>query len=87
MLIKDTKDFRKELIKLPQFVQKQAIGALETVINASTFSDIPNLKKIAGHDNYYRLRIGQFRIGLYWTGEEFIIMTIGSRGDFYKTFP
>lgn len=83
----DTKHFRKSLSKLPKFVQIQVVDALENIEQATTFSDIANLKSLKGHPHYYRIRINSYRIGLYWDGEKFLIESIDTRGDFYKTYP
>ena len=83
----DTKHFRKSLSKLPKFVQIQVVDALENIEQATTFSDIANLKSLKGHPHYYRIRINSCRIGLYWDGEKFLIESIDTRGDFYKTYP
>jgi mRNA interferase RelE/StbE len=38
--------------------------------------------------NYYRLRVGDFRIGLELEEDgTMVALTIGSRGDIYKRFP
>lgn len=83
----DTKHFRKSLSKLPKFVQIQVVDALENIEQATTFSDIANLKSLKGHPHYYRIRVNSYRIGLYWDGEKFLIESIDTRGDFYKTYP
>ena len=61
--------------------------AIESIIAAVNFSDIPHLRQLSGYPNYYRLKIGQYRIGLFWDGEKFLIESIGVRGDFYKKYP
>jgi hypothetical protein len=38
--------------------QIQAAHALEKIINATTFSDIPHLKPLRGHNRFYRIRFG-----------------------------
>ena len=87
MRFQDTKEFRKSLTRLPNAVQIQAIQAIENIEAATTFSDIPHFKALKGYRNYYRIRIGSYRIGLYWDSEMFLIESVGTRGDFYKTYP
>jgi mRNA interferase RelE/StbE len=38
-------------------------------------------------ENYYRIRIGQWRIGIEVIEPRVVIITILSRGDVYKHFP
>ncbi len=77
----------REMRNINRVTQYQAAEALEQLQNAQTFSDILHLKSLKGHPNYYRLRVGNYRIGLYWDGETFYAERIGSRGDFYKNYP
>lgn len=87
MRFQDSKEFRKNLAQLPNSAQLQAIEAIEKIEIATNFSDIPHLKPLKGYKNFYRMRVGSYRIGLFWDGQQFIIERIGTRGDFYKTYP
>ena len=87
MLIQDSKAFRKELLNLPTETQLQAIECLENIEKATTFSEISHLKKLKGHSGYFRVRLSNYRIGLFWTGQTFIAETIAVRGNFYKKYP
>ena len=83
----DTKKFIKNLAKLPIDDQIAVLDALDKIENANVFGDIPNLKILKGYKNYFRLRVGNWRIGLFWTGEAFSVEDVGKRGDFYNRFP
>jgi mRNA-degrading endonuclease RelE of RelBE toxin-antitoxin system len=50
-------------------------------------SSIKNLKKIQGHTNYYRIRIGNHRIGIKIEGNTIFIMRVLHRREIYKYFP
>jgi mRNA interferase RelE/StbE len=77
----------KDVRHLNHSTQIQAAEILEKIVNAQTFSEILHLKPLKGHPHYYRLRVGAYRIGLYWNGTAFFAQRIGRRGDFYKTYP
>ena len=83
----ETLKFRKQLTKLPKNDQIAVMDALDTLDEAETFADIPNLKALQGYKNYFRIRVGNWRMGLFWDGELFQIQDVGKRGDFYKRFP
>lgn len=83
----DTKDFRKELKRLPVPIQLEVIRAIENLDEAASFADIHNFKALKGQADYYRIRVRSYRIGLFWDGEKFILEAVGTRGDFYKTYP
>lgn len=86
------KSFVKELKRCPVFVQKQVDSVLRSIVQAIDITHIPDCSAIQGKGNkeYYRIRIGGYRIGLkYENGVIKIvtIITIQSRGDIYKKFP
>ncbi len=84
------KRFLKELEKSPPHIQKQFRKLSGLLKGVSKLSEIPSLKKMAGHEEYYRIRLGSWRVGLrYEDGVIKIIhlMTIGPRGDVFKKFP
>jgi mRNA interferase RelE/StbE len=87
MRYEDTKSFRKALKHLPTAIQIAVIEAIENIEKANTFAEIDDFKPLKGHPNYYRMRIRSYRMGMFWDGEKFIIESVGTRGDFYKTYP
>ncbi len=48
---------------------------------------IPHLKKMEGYRNYYRIRVGEYRIGLKARGKEIVLMRVLHRKQIYKYFP
>jgi len=55
---------------------------------SSSLAQEPNIKKLSGYSNYFRLRIGDYRVGfelINRTTIRFII--IAHRKDVYKIFP
>jgi len=45
------------------------------------------LKKLNGYNFHYRIRIGEYRIGLKVVGDTIVFVTFDHRKDIYKTFP
>lgn len=62
-------------------------SAIETVQQAETLQDIPNLLKLQGGGNFYRLRVGDYRLGLEITGETAAFVRCLNRSEIYKNFP
>jgi mRNA interferase RelE/StbE len=86
------KSFLKELKRCPLFLQKQVDSLLESIVQATDITHVPDCSAMQGKGNkaYYRIRIGGYRIGLkYENGiiKIITIITIQSRGDIYKKFP
>ena len=61
--------------------------AIEGVEKANSLTDIPSLKKLKGAKNYFRLRIGDYRIGLALENNTLIFVRLLNRKEIYKYFP
>lgn len=85
------KQFQKELIKLPQFVQLAVRGVIEQLEKSDTLQDssldYKYLKGQKKNEKYVRIRVGGYRIGAELIKPNIILITCGSRGDIYKSFP
>jgi mRNA interferase RelE/StbE len=64
---------------------KSIIIQLET---ASSLNQIKNIKKMQGFKSYYRIKFGDYRLGLELTDTNSItLITVAHRKDIYKVFP
>ena len=61
--------------------------AIEEIKAARTFADISDLKKLKGYPHCYRIRVGNYRIGVYCEGDEVQLMRLLHRKDIYRKFP
>ena len=48
---------------------------------------IKNIKKLKGHHDFYRIRIGDYRIGLESKNKTIELIRFLHRKDIYKYFP
>jgi mRNA interferase RelE/StbE len=89
MNIEFTKRFQKEFRKLANNSNLAELlnNAIENVSNAKTISEIKNLKKMAGYKEYYRIRLGTYRIGVKIVNSTVIFSVFDHRKDIYKQFP
>ena len=55
--------------------------------NAETLEDVPNVVKLKGYAIAYRVRIGDYRMGLYCENKVIEIARFVKRNDIYKVFP
>lgn len=55
---------------------------------AESLLEISNLRKLTGFKNYYRIRIGDYRLGFELISSDVIrLIVIAHRKDVYKVFP
>lgn len=82
------KTFLKELEKLKNKSLKNSIyNSIIQVELAESILEIKNIKKLAGYEMYYRLRVGDYRIGLKLENDTVNFVIFEHRKDIYKTFP
>jgi mRNA interferase RelE/StbE len=79
-----TKDLRKIKGRSLLAKIKMVIEALES---ATQIKDFPNLEKIKTSGGYYRIKIGDFRIGLAIHGDTVFLVRCLNRKDIYRYFP
>ncbi|HEX3384026.1 MAG TPA: type II toxin-antitoxin system RelE/ParE family toxin [Mucilaginibacter sp.] len=80
--------FLKDLNKINQAsIKKEISGIIEAVESAANIAEIKNLKKLKGHHIAYRIRIGDYRIGLFIENNIVEFIRIAHRKDIYKVFP
>jgi len=83
------KTFLKDLLKLPSYYREQVEKLVfEKIPNLSNVSEIPNIKKMKGYQDYYRIRIGDYRVGYKIEKKGRVIFyRVKSRSDIYGVFP
>ena len=88
MNVKIDKSLEKDINKIKD---KRILKRLHSVIimmqNSSSLSEIKNLKKIRGTKNFYRIRIGEFRLGIIYYNKTIEIIRLLHRKDIYRYFP
>ena len=83
------KIFLKDLALLPRRYRVRIERLVFDQIPASEniFQDF-DIHKMSGSENYFRIRIGQYRIGCRITSDNGIIFyRVKSRGEIYRVFP
>ena len=83
-LTKFSKDIDLISIKSVKASLTKLIHQLESEDN---LENIQNLKKLAGHKSAYRIRIGNYRVGIFYENNKVIFARIIHRKDIYKVFP
>ena len=60
---------------------------IERVEEAQTLQEIGNVKRLRGGERYYRIRVGDYRLGLMLEGDTVIFVRLLHRKDVYRYFP
>jgi mRNA interferase RelE/StbE len=62
-------------------------SVIEQIEEADGISGVKNLKKLKGESEYYRIRIGDYRIGLIIKNERVVLVRCLNRKEIYRYFP
>lgn len=79
--------FVKDTKKLPSPVKQKLADIIVQIKSANNLQEITNCKKLTGYKTAYRIRIGDYRIGFFYTKDVVELTTILHRREIYKYFP
>ena len=83
-----TNNFEKATEKLKnRQIEERILASVVQVQEAATIQDIKNLEKLSGFKVYFRIRVGDYRIGLKIEHNVVTFLDVGHRKEIYKHFP
>lgn len=88
MELKFERTFYKDISKIRD--KKIADGVkkiLSDLESSASLNQIPNLKKLKGHSAAYRVKIGDYRLGIFFTGKVVEVVRFLHRKEIYRMFP
>jgi len=87
--LKFKKSFSKDLRKKAH--EKKLLSRVKEIIkevdNADSVRELVNLKKLKADGNYYRIRFGDYRIGLIIKNDIVHFVRLLHRKEIYRYFP
>lgn len=88
MKVEFTRKFVKQVESISDSTMKSKVGKIiDEVIDSYTLSGIQHIKKISGYNDFYRIRIGNYRMGFVLRGNVVIFAAFDHRSRIYKYFP
>lgn len=88
MEVRYSKKFLKQLASVPS---ETRVKIEEFVFNELTsvpsISSLGKVEKMQGYHGFYKVRFGNYRVGLAIENEVVIVKTVMHRRDIYKFFP
>ena len=76
----------KKLKRLPTYNQVYEIS-FTVLPEAESLREVTGVKAMRAHQNRYRIRIGDYRIGIEVHGNNVEMMRVLHRREFYRYFP
>lgn len=88
MKIDFKKSFTKDLKKIAnKSIYQKIKESIEEVERANSLHNVKNLKQLKSTGKYYRISIGDYRVGLKMDGNIVIFVRCLHRKEIYRYFP
>lgn len=82
------KSFEKDTDKIfDTDLLEQIDKAIDNIENASSLREVPHIKKLEGYKYYYRIKVGNYRIGIKLENTTVILVRFLHRKEIYRYFP
>jgi len=88
MKVEFRKSFEKDISRiLERHLLARIKSVIEEVENADSLLDVSNIKKLKADGDYYRIRVGDYRIGFVEDGDVVTFVRLLHRKEIYRYFP
>lgn len=88
MIIEIDESFKKDFLSLKnKEIEKRIIQKLNQLEKAKNLNELSNLKKMKWFDNFFRLRVWDYRIWFEFAWNKIVLLRVRSRKDIYNIFP
>jgi mRNA interferase RelE/StbE len=88
MIVVVLRQFQKDLQKQTSTeLNNEVLSLIELLEEANSIRELSNVKKMKGFSNYYRIRIGDYRVGCRVEKNTIELMRLAHRKDIYSIFP
>jgi mRNA interferase RelE/StbE len=88
MIVKTDRSFDKDINKITDSVLCNKVAdVIEKMQLIENINNLVGIKKLVGYINYYRIRIGDYRIGFRIENGIIILERCMHRKDIYRFFP
>ena len=83
------KKFDSDLVSISNEpkIKKRLLDLIEQIKKADVLSEISGVKKIQGYSEYYRIRLGDYRLGIKLADNQIEMIRFLHRKDIYRRFP
>ncbi|MCB9193217.1 MAG: type II toxin-antitoxin system RelE/ParE family toxin [Flavobacteriales bacterium] len=81
------RSFERDLAKADAAVKRKLILLIATMEQVEHVTDLAQVKKLKGHKDAYRLRMGRFRLGFFVEDRTILLARLLDRKEIYRFFP
>lgn len=89
MLLLYAKRFSKDIdaIQNNSEVKKNLLETIERLKHSDSLAELNGVRKMEGYSKYYRIKIGEYRLGIKLNNNVLELIRFLHRKDIYRRFP
>lgn len=88
MQVEQTRLFRRDIRRIGSAQLRHQVDLrIQELAAAPTIRDVGGVRRMVGGGEHYRIRIGDYRLGITMHGETAILRRFLPRGEIYRYFP
>ena len=88
MKVEPNRGFTRDLRKIRSSeLRQRVLRKIEELEAASAITEVRGVVKMTGEGSYYRIRIGEYRLGIAVDGDEATLLRFLHRSEIYQSFP
>ena len=83
------KTFKRDIerIRHNTLVKERLLELIEQIKRIDSLEELRNIRKIKGYEGYYRIRIGDYRLGFKFEEDTIEMLRFLHRKNIYRRFP
>ncbi|MCK9396280.1 MAG: type II toxin-antitoxin system RelE/ParE family toxin [Methylobacter sp.] len=88
MKVEYSKKFLKQLAAVPIDIRSKIESfVFDELVSTSSIYEMGKVEKMKGYDGFYKVRFGNYRLGLVIENELITVKVVMHRREIYKFFP
>ena len=88
MNVEPTRLFRRDVRQLGSAqIRRRLDRVIQELIEADNITNVAGVERMTAPGLHYRIRIGDYRLGVTMVGETVVLRRFLPRGEIYKRFP
>ena len=88
MIVKIDNSFEKDFKKISnEKLKTKLLDIINSIRKATKISDLKNIKKLQGTKDFYRIRLGDYRLEIIINKKEVQLIRLLHRKEIYRYFP
>ena len=88
MKVEATRRFRRDVRGIGSAqIRRRLDQVIQELIEADNITEVPGISRLRAEGHHYRVRIGDYRLGITMDGETAVLRRFLPRGEIYRYFP